>query len=117
MSASGGLNQSYNTLKAAPGSLSGTLLAQHGVYSRVPAGARILQRSRRGEVVSWESHAHGGTLLAATTDPIIEHGVQQIRHLDNFVDQLVFWLCDRRPRASPLVLAADQFGTTPAAAA
>jgi len=88
----------------------------HGVYSRIPGGARILQRSREGEVVCWETSAHGGTLLAATSDPIIEHGVQQIRHLDHFVDQLVFWLCGLRPAPTPLTFAADQFGQAPTAA-
>ncbi|MDE2155218.1 MAG: hypothetical protein KGJ32_04880 [Xanthomonadaceae bacterium] len=85
----------------------------HGAYTRIPAEARILQRSRDGEVVCWETHAHGGTLLAATSDPVIEHGVQQIRHLDHFVDQLVFWLCGRRPDPVPLTFSADQFGHAP----
>lgn len=85
----------------------------HGVYARIPLQARILQRSRRGEVVCWETHAHGGTLLAATSDPIVEHGVQQIRHLDHFVDQLVFWLCGRRPPPGPLAFSAEQFTHPP----
>lgn len=87
----------------------------HGVYASVPVQARILQRSREGEVVCWESRAHGGVLLAATSDPIVEHGVQQIRHLDHFVDQLVFWLCGRRPDPAPMRFAADQFGAAAAA--
>jgi hypothetical protein len=82
----------------------------HGVYVRLPTGARILQRSRRGEIVCWHTEIHGGELLAATSDPIIEHGVQQIRHLDHFVDQLVLWLCGRRPDHVPLHFSADQFG-------
>jgi hypothetical protein len=36
-------------------------------------------------------------LLVTTLDPLVEHGVQQIRHLDNYVDNLVSWLCDVRP--------------------
>lgn len=82
----------------------------HGVYTDIPAAARILQRSRQDEIVCWETRAHGGTLLAATSDPIVEHGVQQIGHLDHFVDQLVFWLCGERPDSGPLRFAADQFG-------
>ena len=38
----------------------------HGVYAHVPEGARILQRSRQGEIVCWESDVSGGRLLAAT---------------------------------------------------
>jgi hypothetical protein len=85
----------------------------HGVYVRIPVGAHILQRSRRGEIVCWETDVHGGHLLAAASDPIIEHGVQQIRHLDYFVDQLVFWLCGSRPAMTPLTFSPDQFGQAP----
>jgi len=82
----------------------------HGVYTRIPAGARILQRSRSGEIVCWESSTNGGQLLAATSDPIVEHGVQQIRHLDHFVDQLVWWLCGRRPDPLPMEFERAMFG-------
>jgi len=81
----------------------------HGVYASIPLEARILQRSRLGEVVCWETHAHGGTLLAAMSDPIVERGVQQIRHLDHFVDRLVYWLCRKRPDQAPMTFADDQF--------
>lgn len=81
----------------------------HGVYTSVPAAARVLQRSRTHEIVCWETIEYGGALLAATSDPIVEHGVQQIRHLDHFVDQLVFWLCGRRPDSQRLRFSPDQF--------
>ncbi len=69
----------------------------HGVYTQIPDSARVLQRTNAGEVISWSTVAYGGELLAATQDPIVEHGVQQIQHLDHFVDQLVYWLCGQRP--------------------
>jgi len=70
----------------------------HGVYTRIPEGARVLQRTDAGEVISWSTTAYGGELMAATQDPIVEHSGQQIQHLDHFVDQLVYWLCGRRPK-------------------
>jgi hypothetical protein len=38
-----------------------------------------------------------GSLLVSTKDPIVEHGVQQTRHLDNYNDGLTQWLCRQRP--------------------
>ena len=37
----------------------------HGVYTKVPEHATILQRSVDGEVVTWETTAYGGVLLAS----------------------------------------------------
>lgn len=69
----------------------------HGIYAAVPESARIIQRNGAGDVVTWETSEYGGSLLVTTLDPLVEHGVQQIRHLDNYVDNLVNWLCDVRP--------------------
>jgi len=69
----------------------------HGVYTRVPSEARVLQTNAEGEAITWETNQFGGTLFASTLDPIVEHGIQQIRHLDNFVDALTQWLTDSRP--------------------
>lgn len=69
----------------------------HGAYTAVPAGANIIQRNGAGEVITWQSRAYGGALLVTTLDPIVEHGVQQIRHLDHYVDNLTEWLCGVRP--------------------
>jgi hypothetical protein len=69
----------------------------HGVYTVVPDSARIIQRNGADEIVTWETSEYGGKLLVTTLDPLVEHGVQQIRHLDNYVDNLVNWLCDVRP--------------------
>lgn len=69
----------------------------HGVYSNIPEGADIIQRNGAGEIVTWQTTAHGGALLATTLDPFVEHGVQQIRHLDHYVDNLTEWLCGVRP--------------------
>jgi hypothetical protein len=69
----------------------------HGVYTQVPDKARVIQRNGDGDIVTWEMDEYGGKLLVTTLDPLVEHGVQQIRHLDNYVDNLVNWLCDVRP--------------------
>lgn len=82
----------------------------HGVYTRVPDQAKILQRSDANEVICWETRQYGGSLLAATQDPIVEHGVQQIQHLDHFVDQLVWWLCGRRPEPGRMTLDNAAYG-------
>jgi len=77
----------------------------HGVYLALPPRAEVLQRSAQGEVITWQTDVYGGMLLASTMDPIVEHGVQQIRHLDALVDQLIEWLCGRRPAATPMCAA------------
>ena len=82
----------------------------HGVYLRLPVGARVLQRSREDEVVCWTTNEYGGELLAGTQDPIVEHGVQQIRHLDHFVDQLVLWLGGERPSPARLTVDESAYG-------
>jgi hypothetical protein len=69
----------------------------HGVYTRIPSEARVLQSNPQREVITWETNQYGGTLFASTLDPIVEHGIQQIRHLDNFVDSLTNWLTGSQP--------------------
>ena len=69
----------------------------HGVYTRIPEHARIVQTNGRGEVISWETNHYGGTLFVTTLDPIVEHGIQQITHLDHYVDKLTEWLCGVKP--------------------
>ncbi len=64
----------------------------HGVYTRIPEGARAIQRSGEGEIISWQTDAYGGTLFVSTLDPVVEHGVQQIRHLDHYLGKLTAWL-------------------------
>ncbi len=64
----------------------------HGSYTSMPTEARAIQKKPNGEIISWETNQYGGTLFATTLDPIVEHGVQQITHLDNYVDKLIHWL-------------------------
>lgn len=83
----------------------------HGVYTQVPAHARVIQTNAEGEIISWETEHYGGTLFATTLDPIVEHGVQQITHLDHYVDRLTFWLCGERPNG-PFEVLAEDYGVT-----
>ena len=69
----------------------------HGIYVRIPEHAVPLQRNDHDEVITWETRHYGGALFVSTLDPIVEHGIQQIRHLDHFVDNLTEWLCGVRP--------------------
>jgi hypothetical protein len=69
----------------------------HGAYTRIPEHARVIQKNGAGEVISWETTHYGGTLFVTTLDPIVEHGIQQITHLDNYVDKLTEWLCGSKP--------------------
>jgi hypothetical protein len=80
------------------------------VYTRVPASADIIQANVAGEVITWQTHEYGGTLLATTLDPIVEHGVQQITHLDNYVDRLTQWLCGVRPAPARMTIDAAAYG-------
>ena len=79
----------------------------HGAYTRIPEHASIVQTNADGEIISWETDAYGGTLFATTLDPIVEHGVQQITHLDNYVDKLTEWLCGVKPEGIFEVVEAD----------
>ena len=79
----------------------------HGAYTRIPEHASIVQTNADGEIISWETDAYGGTLFATTLDPIVEHGVQQITHLDNYVDRLTEWLCGVKPEGIFEVVEAD----------
>ncbi len=79
----------------------------HGVYTSAPAHARILQRNVEGDVITWETKHFGGTLLVTTLDPIVEHGVQQITHLDHYCDQLTAWLIGIRPEGKFEILEED----------
>jgi hypothetical protein len=69
----------------------------HGAYTRIPEESEIIQTNEQGEVISWQTHKFGGTLFVTTLDPIVEHGVQQISHLDNYVDKMTAWLCGITP--------------------
>lgn len=69
----------------------------HGAYTIVPLHANIIQKNAKGEVITWETNAYGGTLLVTTLDPIVEHGIQQITHLDNYVDRLTKYLVGVKP--------------------
>lgn len=81
----------------------------HGVYTRIPDEAEVIQRNEVGEIITWQTNQYGGTLLASTLDPIVEHGIQQIRHLDHFVDSLTHWLCGIRP-TGPFEVPAECYG-------
>ncbi|QDV20588.1 hypothetical protein Pan153_52640 [Gimesia panareensis] len=83
----------------------------HGVYTRIPDEATVIQRNETGENITWQTNQYGGTLLASTLDPIVEHGIQQIRHLDHFVDSLTHWLCGIRPTGS-FKLPAESYGVS-----
>ncbi|MES2709384.1 MAG: hypothetical protein V4726_22490 [Verrucomicrobiota bacterium] len=72
----------------------------HGVYTRIPAEAEIIQKNGDGEVITWQTRQYGGVLFGSTLDPVVEHGVQQIRHLDHYVDSLTAWLCGVRPEGA-----------------
>ena len=70
----------------------------HGIYTKIPDHATIVQSNEAGEVITWQTSHYGGTLFASTLDPIVEHGIQQIRHLDNYCDKLTAWLCGLVPQ-------------------
>ena len=63
----------------------------HGVYTQIPTGAVAVQKTPNDDIVTWQSEAYGGLLFASTKDPIVEHGIQQIRHLENYLDAFVAW--------------------------
>ena len=69
----------------------------HGVYTRIPGNSEVVQRNDKREIITWQTARYGGVLFASTLDPIVEHGIQQIRHLDNYVDKLTAWLCGTTP--------------------
>jgi hypothetical protein len=79
----------------------------HGVYTSIPSGARVIQKDIHGDIVTWQTEAYGGTLLVTTLDPIVEHGVQQITHLDNYCDRLTEWLCGIKPEGTFQILRTD----------
>ncbi len=70
----------------------------HGVYTVIPENSEVIQKNELGEIISWQTNRYGGTLFATTLDPIVEHGIQQITHLDNYVDKLTEWLCGKKPK-------------------
>jgi|GEM_PF-608230 len=81
----------------------------HGVYTKIPDQAVVVQRNSNDEIVTWQTQQYGGVLFVSTLDPIVEHGIQQIRHLDNFVDSLTHWLCGIRP-VGKFEVVADDYG-------
>lgn len=82
----------------------------HGIYTQVPEHAEIIQTNEAGEVVSWQTKEYGGVLFATTLDPIVEHGVQQITHLDNYVDKLTEWLSGEKPSDSKVEILEEDYG-------
>ena len=52
------------------------------MYTEIPEHGEVIQTNAEGEIISWETGHYGGKLFATTLDPIVEHGVQQITHLD-----------------------------------
>ena len=82
----------------------------HGVYTQIPISASIVQKNSAGEIVTWQTEEYGGVLFATTLDPFIEHGIQQITHLDNYVDSLTEWLCGIRPVNEKLTFQAADYG-------
>jgi len=81
----------------------------HGVYVDVPEHAEVIQKNEEGEIISWQTHFYGGTLFATTLDPVVEHGIQQITHLDHYVDRLTCWLCGVEPEGG-VTFKEDDFG-------
>ncbi|CAM2009107.1 hypothetical protein [Acanthopleuribacter pedis] len=63
----------------------------HGVYTQIPPGARVVQKSRADEIVTWQTDQFGGLVFASTKDPIVEHGIRQIRHLHHYVQAFTNW--------------------------
>jgi hypothetical protein len=84
----------------------------HGAYTRIPSEARVVQRNGDGEIVSWETNQYGGCLFATTLDGIVEQGVQQITHLDNFCDNLTEWLSGVRPSRERMTIDPAAYGIT-----
>lgn len=82
----------------------------HGVYTTVPDHADIIQTNPEGDVISWQTTHYGGTLFATTLDPIVEHGVQQITHLDNYVDRLTEWLSGAKPASERMTIDPALYG-------
>lgn len=82
----------------------------HGVYTQIPDHAEVIQSAPTGEIISWQTDYYGGTLFATTLDPIVEHGVQQISHLDNYVDRLTEWLSGIKPVADRMTIDAGVYG-------
>ena len=72
----------------------------HGIYTRIPEHAEVIQTNEAGEPITWQTTAYGGVLFASTLDPIVEHGIQQIQHLDNYCDKLTAWLAGETPRGA-----------------
>ena len=82
----------------------------HGVYTRIPEPAEVIQTNAASEVISWQTDQYGGTLFATTLDPIVEHGVQQISHLDNYVDRLTEWLSGVKPAPGQMTIDRAVYG-------
>jgi len=83
----------------------------HGAYTKVPDHAEVLQVNGEQEVITWETGYYGGKLLVTTLDPIVEHGVQQITHLDHYVDQLIEWLIGIKPEGA-FVIDSHDYGVS-----
>lgn len=81
----------------------------HGSYITAPSQARIIQTKPDGEIITWETNQYGGTLMATTLDPLVEIGVQQITHLDHYVENLIEWMCGER-LTGPFTVPKENYG-------
>lgn len=79
----------------------------HGVYTSIPAHGEVIQTNVEGDIVTWQTTYYGGEMLVTTLDPIVEHGVQQITHLDNYCDRLTEWLIGIKPEGKFEILKSD----------
>ncbi len=79
----------------------------HGVYTAIPAHGEVIQTNVEGDIVTWQTKHYGGEMLVTTLDPIVEHGVQQITHLDNYCDRLTEWLIGVKPEGKFEILKSD----------
>lgn len=71
----------------------------HGIYTSVPETAEVLQRGRGGEIVTWvDEKKFKGKVFATTQDCVVEMGVNQITHLDKYLDALVCWVTGVMPQ-------------------
>ncbi|MBC8043047.1 MAG: hypothetical protein IAF08_06340 [Rhizobacter sp.] len=71
----------------------------HGIYTAIPDTAEVLQRGRKGEIVTWvDEKKLRGKVFATTQDCVVEMGVNQITHLDKYLDALVHWVTGVMPQ-------------------
>jgi len=73
--------------------------------------------NKNGCTISLANFLPRGSGREPTVDPIVEHGIQQIRHLDNYVDKLTAWLCGAAPEGrftiDPAAYGVEEFDARP----